>query len=660
GYRVVFTGEGEDMIETFGYMAEALLLAVIFVYLILAAQFESFIEPFSIMLSLPLSIVGMAGMLLLTGDTVNIMSLIGLIMLMGLVTKNAILLVDYAKVLQTRGMERSEAVITAGRTRLRPILMTTLAMIFGMLPLALGIGAGAEMRAPMARAVVGGLITSTFLTLLVVPVVYTLLDDFATWMRRRWDGKKAAVGAVVGLLVLLLGMPSLGPPAAAAADSAAVENLTLDEALRAAVANNRDVAKATELRIFLEGKYVEERASALPQFLATAEALRAWDESQSIFGAPPGSNRYAAQVGVSQPLYSSGVVSAGIRAASQGLATADDRLRIARHAVLREVHAVFHDILLARELNRIAVEDRAQKGRHLDEARKKYEAGTATDYDVLAAEVAQQNAGPEIVRTGNLVRVSRERLRFLLGRDGREVDAKGDLSAVVGDPPNYDNALGTAVDHRPELSDLRHRRGVAQELLVIARAGNLPRLDFRGALGWQEIDFGVVDVNGKTWSAGVFASWPLFDGLRTRGRVAQAGSDVRTLRIEEAQLLDAIALEVRDAVNAVREAGEIVNALSGTVDQADRLVALAEKGYEYGVKTRLEVDDAQLNRSRALGNLARARRDYLVAGAALRHAMGTLGDGLAPPTGGKPAFRPGKSPVALVGEVLKGEPSLPK
>ena len=135
---------------------------------------------------------------------------------------------------------------------------------------------------------------------------------------------------------------------------------------------------------------------------------------------------------------------------------------------------------------------------------------------------------------------------------------------------------------------------------------------------------------------------------------------MRTLRIEEAQLLDAIALEVRDAVNAVREAGEIVNALAGTVDQADRLVTMAEKGYEYGVKTRLDVDDAQLNRSRAHGNLARARRDYLVAGAALRHAMGTLGDGIAPPKGEKPAFRPATSPVGLVGEVLKGKPSLPK
>jgi HAE1 family hydrophobic/amphiphilic exporter-1 len=190
GYSVNLSGEAEDMAESFGYMGESLLLAVLFVYLILAAQFESFFEPLAIMFSLPLSIVGMAGMLKITGDTINIMSLIGLIMLMGLVTKNAILLVDYAKVLQRRdGLARREAVILAGRTRLRPIIMTTLAMIFGMMPLFLALGAGAEGRAPMARAVVGGLITSTFLTLLVVPVMYTLMDDLGGRLKRRWKGK---------------------------------------------------------------------------------------------------------------------------------------------------------------------------------------------------------------------------------------------------------------------------------------------------------------------------------------------------------------------------------------------------------------------------------------------------------------------------------------
>jgi HAE1 family hydrophobic/amphiphilic exporter-1 len=110
-------------------------------------------------------------------------------MLMGLVTKNAILLVDFTNVLRSQGMNRTEALITAGRTRLRPIMMTTLAMIFGMLPLALALGAGAEMRAPMARAVIGGLVTSTFLTLLVVPVMYSVLDDFGSWVLRHWKNK---------------------------------------------------------------------------------------------------------------------------------------------------------------------------------------------------------------------------------------------------------------------------------------------------------------------------------------------------------------------------------------------------------------------------------------------------------------------------------------
>jgi HAE1 family hydrophobic/amphiphilic exporter-1 len=192
GYQIFFPGEAERMEESFGYMAEALLLAVIFVYLILAAQFESFFDPLSIMLSLPLAIVGMAGTLLATGDTLSIMSLIGLILLMGLVTKNAILLVDYTKVLRRGGMARRAALVAAGRTRLRPIMMTTLAMIFGMLPLALGIGQGAEMRAPMGRAVIGGLVTSTVLTLVVVPVVYTFFDDLGTWVRRRW-AKASAV-----------------------------------------------------------------------------------------------------------------------------------------------------------------------------------------------------------------------------------------------------------------------------------------------------------------------------------------------------------------------------------------------------------------------------------------------------------------------------------
>ncbi len=176
GFSIQYTGQTEDMRETFGYIYDALILAIIFIYLILASQFGSFMHPFAIMLSLPLSLIGVVGMLLISGDTLNIMSMIGLILLMGLVTKNAILLIDFTNNMRRAGMSRDQALIKAGSTRLRPIVMTTLAMIFGMLPLAFEIGAGSEIRAPMARAVIGGLITSTLLTLVAVPVVYSLLD----------------------------------------------------------------------------------------------------------------------------------------------------------------------------------------------------------------------------------------------------------------------------------------------------------------------------------------------------------------------------------------------------------------------------------------------------------------------------------------------------
>ncbi|MBE0603914.1 MAG: efflux RND transporter permease subunit, partial [Deltaproteobacteria bacterium] len=555
GYRVVFSGEGDTMTESFGYMGEALLLAVIFVYLVLAAQFESFIDPLAIMLSLPLSIVGMAGMLFLTGDTINIMSLIGLILLMGLVTKNAILLVDYAKVLQGRGMGRTEAVIAAGRTRLRPIMMTTLAMIFGMIPLALALGAGAEMRAPMARAVIGGLITSTMLTLLVVPVVYTLFDDFGNWARRKWEGKPVAAAAGL-LLVLCSGAAAFAPSAACAGGAGGVESFTLEEALRAALGNNRQIRSAVEERTRLTGRYVEERAAALPQLVGKAGAQRTSDGTMAIVPGAEISDRQVAELSLSQPLYAGGAVSAGIRAAKSDLASAEDRIRSARQNALREVHAAFHDVLLARELFRIALQNRDQRARHLDEAKKKFLAGTATDYDVLVAEVALQNSRPDVLRTENLIRTSRERLRFLIGKGEREVDARGVLSADVGEFPDHEKSLAVALENRPELSGLRHRRETASELVTVARSGYLPRLNFQGAFGYQDLDFNAFDYEGKIWTVGVFASWNLFDGFRTRGQVAQARSDEASLRIEEARLLDAIALEVRDAVNAVRESGE--------------------------------------------------------------------------------------------------------
>ena len=188
GVRFDVGGDAEEMNETAGAAAAALGVAVIFIYLVLASQFGSFLQPIAIMVSLPLSLIGVVLALFITGSTMNIFSVIGIIMLMGLVTKNAILLVDFTNQGQREGKSQYEAILEAGQVRLRPILMTTLAMIFGMLPMAIGSGDGGELQAPMGRAVIGGVITSTLLTLVVVPVAYTYLDRLGKRVARYLKG----------------------------------------------------------------------------------------------------------------------------------------------------------------------------------------------------------------------------------------------------------------------------------------------------------------------------------------------------------------------------------------------------------------------------------------------------------------------------------------
>ncbi len=185
GYRFQVGGATKSMNESFGYALQALLLAIIFIYMILASQFGSFLQPIAIMSALPLTLIGVFLSLMFFRSTLNLFSIIGFVMLMGLVTKNAILLVDFANHARRQGMERSAALLEAARVRLRPILMTTLAMVFGMVPLAAGMAEGSEQRAPMGQAVIGGIITSSILTLVVVPVIYTWLDDFANWARKK-------------------------------------------------------------------------------------------------------------------------------------------------------------------------------------------------------------------------------------------------------------------------------------------------------------------------------------------------------------------------------------------------------------------------------------------------------------------------------------------
>ncbi|MEP6765135.1 MAG: efflux RND transporter permease subunit, partial [Gemmatimonadaceae bacterium] len=187
GYHITAGGQVEGQNQVFTSMVLALGVAVMLMYLILVIQFGSFLDPLAILVSLPLSLIGVVAALLITKDTLNIMSLIGVMMLMGIVAKNAILLIDFAKTARVRQhLDLRDALIEAGRTRLRPIMMTTLALIAGMIPVALGRGEGADFRAPLGRAVIGGVVASTVLSLLIIPTVYEIFDEWREWLASKF------------------------------------------------------------------------------------------------------------------------------------------------------------------------------------------------------------------------------------------------------------------------------------------------------------------------------------------------------------------------------------------------------------------------------------------------------------------------------------------
>jgi outer membrane protein TolC len=432
------------------------------------------------------------------------------------------------------------------------------------------------------------------------------------------------------VLVLALSLTALffyfPAPVSAGEDPNQELNLSLEEALKIALGKNKDIQKAKEYRNLVEGRYVEERAAALPQLTGRTGISRDRDESQAAYNRffPVERETRSAGIGLNQVVYTFGQVDAAIRAAKIGLQTADDQLKISQQAVIKDVSTAFYDVLLAKELYTLAQENLEQKKRNHEESQKKAVLGVGTDFDVLVSRVAMENARPEVIRTANLIQQSRMKFAFQLGMNNEKVDGRGSLEAVIGHYPPYEESIKTALHNRPELREFQHRIGIAEELVKINNAYDKPRVEFKAGYGWQDLILDTTQADGPTWTVGLVLTYPFFDGLRARGKVAQSKSELASIKIEESKFVDSVILLVRDAVNKVKESGEIVQGLTGTVTQAESLLTLAEKGFEFGVKTRLEVEDSQLNLVRAKLDLARAKRDYLVARVNLDWTMGVL------------------------------------
>jgi outer membrane protein TolC len=647
-FEAGFAGDVEMMQDSAAAMGLALLLAVAFIYIVLASQFESFTEPMLIMLSLPLALVGALLALLVTGNHIGMPAMIGVVMLMGLVTKNAILLVDYTNQLhRDEGLSVTEALLKAGPVRLRPIVMTTLAMILGMVPSALGRGDGGEFRAPISIATIGGLLTSTLLTLVVVPVSYLLLQRFLAWLKAFRNVEKPALspalrvtGAII--LVLLLGgliaaANAFGEPlpqTSARKDTAVTAPLTFEAALEIALRDNKALKVEHEKVHEAEGRVAEAKANFLPSANLSFQYTPAQEFPTiripaGIFG-PQEQTFQAAftrqnimQLDFSQPLYTGGRLrnTFGLQAAAaDGARLTLDR---ARQQLTLQVVETFYRALLQEQGVGVAEQGVRLAEEQLAIAKTRFDAGSAARFDVLRAEVDVANARTTLIRARTAVDIAYQALRTVLSLPAETpLTLQGTLEQV-SDLPAQEMLL-SGLDRRPDLRAITSQRQMAERSAAIASGEMQPSFSLNGNLQYQEdvVSRSFLDPTNRSYTVGFAMRIPLF---ATPGAVARRTT--ARAQIQEAihgldAALDNGRLEVTSAYTEWTASHEVVEAQRKALDLARESLSIAQVSYENGLITSIELSDARQALVETEWNLAQAKFAQILAAAKTRYAAG--------------------------------------
>jgi multidrug efflux pump subunit AcrB/outer membrane protein TolC len=638
-----FAGDVELMQESAAAMGLALVLAIAFIYIVLASQFESFLEPFLIMLSLPLAIVGALLAILLTGNNLGMPAMIGMVMLMGLVTKNAILLIDLTNQYVADGLSVEDAILKAGPIRLRPILMTTMAMILGMLPSALGRGEGGEFRAPISIATIGGLITSTGLTLVVVPVAYLLLArglaNVRAWRRKpapRLHPALRVTGVLLALAVVgwfLSAATAFGQTVASPPQAQGPLVLTFDEALERAFANNQNLKVAHEQVRESQAHVAEAKADFLPAvnlgFLYTpVQRFPLIQIPGGVFGPEPQTfeagftRENIMQLEVNQPLYTGGRLqnSYGMQAAAMDASKLT--LERARKELELQVVETFYATLMNEQGVRVAEEQIQLAERQLELARARFEAGSVARLDVLQAEVELANARARRIQAAAMVDTSYQALRTVLSLpQSQPVRVEGTL-----DPPPSNvtrDELDRSLPARPDLRAFTARKTMAEHATRIANAEWKPSVSFAGAMQYQDDGFNrLLNGTSQSYTFGLAFRLPLFaaPGATARRQVAEA--QIRQAEHGLRAATDAAHLELETAWTSLEAASEVVKTQEKALELARESVAIAQVSYENGVITSAELNDAQVRLLQTDWLLMQAKYRRIVAAEEARVSAG--------------------------------------
>ncbi len=632
-----FAGDVEMMQESAAAMGLALLLATAFIYIVLASQFESFLEPFLIMISLPLALVGALLAILLTGKNLGMPAMIGVVMLMGLVTKNAILLVDLTNQYVREGLGVRDAILKAGPVRLRPILMTTIAMILGMLPSAMGRGQGSEFRSPISIATIGGLITSTLLTLVVVPVAYLLLARMLERVKA-WRSSGARIPQpvrVTGMILLIAAMGWLLSATTALAQTAPAGDLSLtfNQALERALSNNEGLKVARERVAETQARVQESKTTFLPQVnlnysFTPSQRFPVIKIPAGIFG--PEEQTFQAgfaqknvmQLVVNQPVYTGGRLNNALGISTSSLDASKLELDRTRQEIEYRVVETFYAALMNERGVAVADEQIRLTEKQLELAKARFESGTVARLDVLQAEVELANAKARRIQAKAQVDTAMQALRGVLSLPQTQaLKLEGSL-----DEPVFTQAreeLNARLPQRPDLLAFTARREMAEYASNLAQSEWKPSLAFAGNMQYQQDDFGsLLGRDNQSYAFGIQLNVPLFAAPGAAARRSVAQSQMRQAEHGLRFATDNARLELESAWTAYESSAEVVATQEKALELARESVSIAQVSYENGVITSAELNDAQVRLLQTEWLLMQAKYSRITAAARARVAAG--------------------------------------
>ncbi|MDP2055040.1 MAG: efflux RND transporter permease subunit, partial [Acidobacteriota bacterium] len=652
GFQWGFAGDVEMMQESAASMGLALLLAIAFIYIVLASQFESFLEPMLIMISLPLALVGALLAILLTGKNLGMPAMIGVVMLMGLVTKNAILLVDLTNQYVREGLTVKDAILKAGPIRLRPILMTTIAMILGMLPSAMATSEGSEFRAPISIATIGGLITSTLLTLVVVPVAYLLLartvEAVKAW-RAEPNARVPQAVRVAGvvLLVAMVGWLLSATSAFAQGNRTSALNvgtnlqvrpseviiLNFNQALERALSANEGLKVAQEKVVETEARVQEARTNFLPQvslgynylpmqrFPVIRVPAGVFGPEEQTFQAAF-SRENSLQLFINQPLYTGGRLNNAYGITTSSLDASKLELDRTRQEIEYRVVEIFYAALM-HERGVAVADEQVQLGmKQLELAKARFESGTVARLDVLQAEVELANARARRIQAKALVDGALQQLRGLLAiPQTQPLKLEGSLDEpVVGQPREV---LDAELPKRPDLQAFAARRQAAEYSSSLAQGEWKPSLAFTGNMQYQQDSLNnFLSRDNQSYTFGIALNVPLFAAPGAAARRSQAQSQMRQAEHGLRYATDNARVELESAWTALEASAEVVTTQEKALEMARESVVIAQVSYENGVITSAELNDAQVRLLQTEYLLIQAKYARITAAARARVAAG--------------------------------------